>query len=79
MTEEEKLHNIIRETVRETLQGIGFNVDAPQEVQADLLYLHNIRKGSEEISGLIKRSVITVCIPAFLYIAWEVLRQVMAR
>ena len=79
MTEEENLRKIIHETVQETLRGVGFNVEKPHEIQADLLYLHKVRKGSEEVSRLIRRSVITVCIPAFLYVAWEVLKQILSR
>lgn len=79
MTEEEKIRSIVHEAVKETLRGIGFNVDHPNEIQADLIYLNNIRTGSEEISRLVKKSVIAACIPAFLYILWEAIRHALLR
>lgn len=77
MRDEEITRKIIHEAVQETLRGLGFNVEHPQEIQEDLLYLRKMRKGGEELSRLIKKTVVTVTIPGLLYLAWEVLKQAM--
>lgn len=75
MRDEEITRKIVHEAVNATLLGLGFNVEDPHETQADLLYLRKMRKGGEEISRLIKKSIITVTIPSFLYVIWEVFKQ----
>lgn len=79
MSDEESIRRIMREAVHETLRGLGFNTEHPHEIQADLIYLNKVRKGSEELSRLIKKSVITVAVPSVLYLAWEVFRQAVVK
>jgi len=45
----------IRETVRETLRALGFDVDNPLELQQDLAHLRKIRKRWERglLAGII--------------------------
>lgn len=64
-----------KEAVRETLSGLGFAMENPRDIQADLLYLQKIRKGSEFMALRVKASVIAVLIPTFLYMLWEVVRE----
>lgn len=70
-----KQSEIIEKTVRETLAGLGFNAEDMHEMQADFLYLRRMRKGSEEMAGWIRRSVIFVTIPALLFVMWEAVKQ----
>lgn len=75
MQKNSDIKKIVQQAVRETLTGLGFNANDPTEIQADLLYLRKMRRGSEEMSRLAKRCIITVTIPAFLYMAWEVIKR----
>lgn len=75
MTNNKDIKNIVKETVGETLSGLGFSSSDPNEIQADLIYLRKMRTGSEEMSKLIKKCIITVTIPSFLYIVWEALKK----
>ena len=79
MLDETTIHRIVkeasRETVQETLTALGFDVHDPHEVQSDLLYLRQVRKGSEFMRQRIRASIITVLIPTLLYLLWEVLKQ----
>lgn len=61
---------LIRRTVHETLITLGFKVNEPFEVQADVAYLHKLRKGSEKISWAVKSSVVTVVISGILTVLW---------
>jgi hypothetical protein len=75
MRDEEITRKIVQEAVKATLLGLGFNLENPHETQADLLYLRKMRKGGEEVSRFIKKSIITATIPGFLYLLWEILKQ----
>lgn len=75
MPDEEITRKIVHEAVQETLRGLGFNTRSPHEMQADLIYLNKMRKGSEEMTRLVRKSIIAVAIPSMLYLLWEVLKQ----
>jgi len=64
-----------KEAVSETFTSLGFDVAEPHETQADQHYLRKLRKGSEFMSLRIKVSLIAFIIPAFLYMAWEVVKE----
>jgi hypothetical protein len=68
---EEEIRSIVRQTVQETISGLGMNVTDPHELQADFAYIRNMRKGSEYLTKRIKLTAISVVIPSFLYLAWE--------
>lgn len=68
-------NKLIEKTVRETLSGLGFNADDIHEMQADLMYLRRMRKGSEEMGQWIRRSIITVTIPTLLFVLWEAFKH----
>ena len=78
-----EVQKIIRETAREsvheTLQGLGLAVDEPHETQADLLYLRKIRKGSEFLSLRAKASLVVFLIPVVLYRLWDAFKDSMQR
>ncbi len=83
MIDEDMLRKIVREStkeaVHETLISLGFNPEEPQEMQANLIYLDKIRRGSEFLSIRIKASVIAVTIPTFLYLLWEVVKNAITK
>lgn len=78
MNEEDKIRLIIKESakeiVRETLEGLGFDINKAHEMQADLYYLRVIRKGSEKTAYFLKTSILGVVIPSVLYLLWEAIK-----
>lgn len=64
-----------RETVHETLRGLGLNADEPHELQADMHYLRKIRRGSEFMSLRVKASLVAVVVPTALYLLWQAIRD----
>lgn len=60
--------------VLDILDGMGFKKDDAHAIHNDLVYLRKKRKGSEDIGRLVRRSVISVSVPALLYILWEVFK-----
>lgn len=74
MTEDEMkriVRTTVQETVHQTLSGLGFSVHEPHELQADILYLRRVRKGSEFCSMRAKAGFIAFLIPTFLFFVWE--------
>lgn len=73
MTEQEVkaiIHETAKESVHETLQALGFEVETPREVQADQLYLRKIRKGSQDVNIYVRRSAIWALICTGAYMAF---------
>ena len=68
---------IVRQTVHETLTGLGFDVSDPNKLQADMHYLRKIRSGSEEMSRVVKRSAITLSITTGLYLLWDAVKELL--
>lgn len=75
MQTDDRIRHIVRDTVEETLRGLGLSPQDPQEMQADLIYLHKLRKGTEDMSTMIRRSIITVTIPSVVYFLWQAFRS----
>lgn len=71
------IRTIIRNSVKETLVGLGFDAEYPREMQQDLSYLRKIRKGSEELSKKAKASLIAILVSSIAYILWEAFKRVM--
>jgi hypothetical protein len=72
---EDTLRKIMKESVYETLSGLGFDTENAHGMQEDMAFLRNMREGSQEMKRTIKRSIVTVVIPATLYILWESLKS----
>ncbi len=66
----------VRFVVHETLSGLGFTIDDPNQVQQDMIYLRKIRSGSEGIKKLIGGTFITVSITSFIYFIIESMKGV---
>ena len=65
------VRRLVQETVRETLAGLGFDLGAPNKLQADMHYLRQIRSGSEEMGRVLRRSAITLRFTTGLYLMWD--------
>lgn len=72
---EPNLHAVIEETVMRTLEHIGFTVDSPNEIQADLIYMRKARQGAEEVHKWVRRTSVSVAISGALYSLWQGIRQ----
>lgn len=75
MAPNDDMNVIIRQAVRETLNGLGFDTIEPREMQQDLLHLRKIRKGSEELSRKAKTTMIAIAVSSSAYIAWEAFKK----
>ncbi len=75
MHTDDRIRTIVRDTVEETLRGLGLSPQDPKEMQADLIYLHRMRKGTEDMAIMIRRSIITMTIPSVLYFLWQAFRN----
>ena len=76
MTMDEKaLRLIIEETVTKTLEHIGFTVEEPTHIQADMIYLRKAREGSEEIHKWIRRTSVGAAVSGALYSLWQGIRH----
>jgi len=81
MTDED-IRRIVRETVRETLTGIGLDVSSPDEIlrrQADFAYLRKARAGSEDLRRIARRSAVGIALSALAYGLWVGLKATIGR
>ena len=70
----EEVRVIVKEAVKETLVSIGVDVEDATEVQKDMAYIRQFRKGSQSLKGNIIRTIIVVLVPATLYLIWEAVK-----
>lgn len=70
-----EIHAIVKATVAETLIGLGLTAGDPVELQKDFIHLRNLRQGCEATRRNIIKAVITVTIPAALYIIWVAVKS----
>lgn len=74
-----EMRAIVKETVRETLYGIGFDMSDPNKLQADMHYLRKLRDGSEDVVRVVRRSAITIGFSTALYLVWEAIKTLLQR
>lgn len=67
-------HDIVRDAVRETLVGLGFDIADPRGLQADMIYLRRIRRGAEDVTRVVRHSVLTLAVSTALYLLWEAVK-----
>lgn len=79
MNHEVTPEELVRRAVHETLASIGFDMREPLELQADMLYLRKIRKGSEDMSRVIRHSVLTLLATTMLYLLWDAVKNLIQR
>lgn len=77
LLDEETYRGLVRETVHETLVGLGFDMQDPQKLQADMHYLRKMRSGSEDVGRIIQRSAITLSFTTALYLMWEAVKTIL--
>lgn len=77
--DEDTCRRIMRETVRETLENVGFDMREPNKLQADMYYLRKLRHGSEDMMQLLRRSAITLSFTTALYLLWEAVKAMLQR
>jgi hypothetical protein len=65
---------LIRQTVLETLNGLGFATDAPSSLQADMYYLRRMRTGSEDLSRHVRNAALSVLVSSALFVLWQALK-----
>ncbi len=71
MEDEKALRAIIEETVTKTLERIGFTIDTPNAIQADMIYIRKAREGSEEITKWVRRTTVGVAMSGVLFSLWQ--------
>jgi len=65
------LKRIVRESVQETLDSLGFTTDQPYQIQADMMYLRKARIGSDEVAKWVRRTAVTTAVSGVLYALLE--------
>ena len=73
------VHAAVREAVHETLIGLGFEMQSPAQLQADMHYLRGLRKGSEEVTRLVRHSVLTLAVSTALYLLWQAVKAALGK
>lgn len=77
--EDDIKRQLVRETVHETLCGLGFDMSDPNKLQADMHYLRKIRMGSEDVLRVVHHSAITLTFTTSLYLIWEAVRHLLGK
>lgn len=72
-----ELKEAIKEAIQEAFTAYGFTVEKPSEIQKDMAHLRSLRLGCEATKKNILKAVITVTVPASLYLIWEALKGVL--
>ncbi len=75
----ERTRLLVRQTVQETLQGLGFDVHDPSQLQADMYYLRKVRHGSEDMGRIVRRSSLALGVSTGLYMIWEAIKSLLHR
>lgn len=68
-------HALVREAVRGTLEGLGFDLHNPSHLQADMLYLRKIRRGSEDMARVVRHSILTLLVSTGLFLLWQAVKR----
>jgi hypothetical protein len=75
--DEKACRDIVRQTVHETLLGIGFEMTEPHKLQADMHYLRKLRSGSEDMMRVVQRSAIALSCTTALYLLWDAVKTLL--
>lgn len=59
-----------------TLTALGWDVRNPQAAQADLIYLRNLRTGSELMTTRMKIGFISILLSTAAFIAWAGVKSI---
>lgn len=61
--------------VRQTLISIGLNPDNPSEMQADMVFIRNLREGSESMRRLFHGALLSTIVGSTLWLLWNAFKQ----
>jgi len=73
----DELKDLMKETVRETLTGVGLDMEHPLEVQQDIAFLHELRHTTESIKGKAILASVGVVVVGFIGVAWLGIKAVL--
>lgn len=68
---------MIKQAVRETLAGLGFDVTETKALQADMYYLRRLREGAEEAGKTMRHTLVGMLVSAALFLLWDAIRRVL--
>lgn len=70
----EEIKEIVMVAMEEVMDrkfvAYGFRIRDPNELQADMLYLRNLRQGSEAVRRYALRAFVGATIPTIIYMLW---------
>jgi hypothetical protein len=72
---DEDIAKIVKEAVRETLTGLGFDLSQPNKVQADVMWVRRTREAREQIGTKITMAIVTSAVMAALYLGSEAVKK----
>jgi len=67
---ESDLKKLVKETVTETLTGLGFDTQHPLAVQHDLQYLRDWRNTTESIRGKAILAAVSIAVVGIISVLW---------
>lgn len=73
---EATLRRIMKETVLETLEGLGFDVEDRQAIRKDWLFVRHLRTQRELLRQRVVISLISSLTPLVLWMMWQTLRGI---
>jgi len=67
---EKQLHNLVKETVNETLLTLGMNTNDPIEVQKDFQYIREFRVGATAVKRRGVMTLVSLLVTAIAGLIW---------
>lgn len=67
------------EAVKNTLTSLGFEPEKPTEMQADMMFVRNLRYGSESMRRLVQGAVVSTLVGSGLWLLWSAFKVSIAR
>lgn len=72
---EEQLKIAVKQAMIEAFISLGVDANDPIEMQKDLQYIRQMRRGCESVKSIAVKSIITVTVPSMLYVIWLAIKQ----
>ena len=76
---EEELRKIVRDTVHETLTGLGFSPKEPQQMQKYMIFLSELYESRKETKKGVRAAMIRFATPAFVVALWEGIKHFISK
>ncbi len=71
------IREAVGEGIEDTLTKYGIDMDDPNAMQADMIYLRKSRTGSDEVIKWIKRSCLTAAVTGALVALWQGIKTIL--